>query len=98
MPTRPTSDNGAKGHSDLSSRAECGELSLPEGDALTAHQVQLSVDGNTQPETASLSLLDATGNPKKQCSLQEPRAIKVDTPQTGNAQSATIQFTNLTVD
>ncbi|MGB8938734.1 MAG: hypothetical protein WCD21_00605 [Streptomyces sp.] len=137
-------------NTDLSYRAEGGELNLQVGDALTAHPVQLSVgggtealggvselqvyqpteqfpsrelipreqktgtvtvvlgaehsqlfthliDGNTQPETASLSLADATGNPTKQYTLQEPTAIKIDNPEAGNAQSITHQFANLTV-
>ncbi|MET8688270.1 hypothetical protein ABZV77_29085 [Streptomyces sp. NPDC004732] len=56
-----------------------------------------AVDGNTQPGTASLSMVDTSGNATKQYTLQEPRVIKVDDPQTGNAQSVTVRFTNLTV-
>lgn len=145
-----SSDSGAKGRSELSSRAEAGEAGLQPGDALAAHTFQLSVgggtealggvselkvdqpteqspdrrlipgeqktgtvtvvrgaeqsqqftdliNGSTQPETASLSMLDAAGNPTKQYTLQEPRVIKVDNPQTGNAQSVTIQFSSLSV-
>ncbi|MEV5983182.1 hypothetical protein [Streptomyces sp. NPDC052114] len=140
------SDSGAKGHSELSTRAE----GLQGGDALASHSIQLNVDGGTEslaevsdltvdqpteqtpsnklipgeprpgtvtvvrgaeqsqqftdlingssrPATASLSLLDAMGNPTKQYNLQEPRVIRVDNPQTGNAQSVTIQFTGLTI-
>ncbi|WP_306334389.1 hypothetical protein [Streptomyces sp. KL118A] len=145
-----SSDNGAKGNSDLSSRAEGGESNFLQGDTTANHTFQLSVDGgtetlggvselkvdqpteqspsnklipgqqqtgsvtvvrgaeqaqqftdlvngSTQPGTASLSMLDTTGNATKQYTLQEPRVIKVDAPQTGNAQSVTIRFTNLTV-
>ncbi|WP_169801230.1 hypothetical protein, partial [Streptomyces kanamyceticus] len=56
------------------------------------------INGATQPQTASLNMLDPiTGNATKQYTLQEPRVIKVDNPQTGNAQSVTIRFTNLTI-
>ncbi|MFK0291642.1 phage tail protein [Streptomyces sp. NPDC090442] len=144
------SDNGAQGHADQTSPAYGAKLNLQEGDALSAHTFQLSVnggtealgevsalnvdqpteqfpsnrhipggqesgtvtvirgaersrqftdliEGGTQPETASLSQLDAAGNPTKQYTLQEPRVIKVENPPSGNAQSVTIKFTNLTV-
>lgn len=144
------SDGGAKDRSKLSSRSEGGEAGLQPGDALSAHNFQLSVgggtealggvseltvdqptqqspyrrlvpgeqktgtvtvvrgatqsqqftdliDGSIQPESASLSQLDAAGNPTKQYTLQEPRVIKVDNPQTGTAQSVTIQFSSLSV-
>ncbi|MGW2229668.1 hypothetical protein [Streptomyces formicae] len=55
------------------------------------------VNGGTQPQTASLSVLDHTGAVKKQYTLQEPRVVKVDNPQTGNAQTVTLHFTSLSV-
>ncbi|MFD0414726.1 hypothetical protein [Streptomyces sp. NPDC127108] len=55
------------------------------------------IDGKTQPGTAALSMLDYAGNQTKQYTLEEPRVIKVDNAQTGDAQSVTIQFTNLTI-
>ncbi|MFF1711527.1 hypothetical protein [Streptomyces sp. NPDC058268] len=146
-----SSDNGAKGDSKLSTRAEGGESNLQQGDALTAHTFQLSIDGgtealaqvselnvdqpteqipsnklipgqqkttgtvtvlrgdgqsqqftdlingSTQPATATLAMLDHAGNATRQYTLQEPKVIKVEDSQTGNAQSVTIQFANLTV-
>ncbi|MEL3944735.1 MULTISPECIES: hypothetical protein [Streptomyces] len=55
------------------------------------------VDGRTQPATASLSMLDAMGNPTKQYTLQEPRVVKVENAQTGDTQSVTIRFASLAV-
>ncbi|WP_405659519.1 hypothetical protein [Streptomyces sp. RK9] len=144
-------DKGAKGRSEVSSRAEGGEPGLlGGGDVLANHRFQWSVDGateplssvsgleldqvmeqtpsnrlipgeprpgtvtvvrgaersqqftdlvdgRTQPATASLSMVDAMGNPTKQYTLQEPRVVKVENAQTDDAQSVTIRFTSLAV-
>ncbi|MVO87965.1 hypothetical protein GPA10_25200 [Streptomyces sp. p1417] len=55
------------------------------------------IDGATQPQTASLDVLDHTGNATRRYTLQEPRVIKVENPPTGDAQSVTIKFTSLTI-
>ncbi|MFK0295216.1 hypothetical protein ACIQU6_32750 [Streptomyces sp. NPDC090442] len=51
------------------------------------------IEGRTQPARASLSQLDATGNPTKQYAPQEPRAIKVPpraaTPRASRSSSRT---------
>lgn len=62
-----------------------------------SQQFTALIDGTTQPGTASLSQLDSNGNQAKQYTLQEPKVIKVDNPQSGDGQIVTIQFTSLSV-
>ncbi|MFJ8825503.1 hypothetical protein ACIREE_27500 [Streptomyces sp. NPDC102467] len=91
QPTEQTPSNKL-----IPGRQTAGTVTVVRG-AEQSQQFTDLINGNTQPATASLIRSDAMGNATQQYTLQEPRVIKVENPQTGNAQSVTIHFTNLTI-
>ncbi|MFJ2771967.1 hypothetical protein [Streptomyces sp. NPDC087300] len=91
QPTEQTPSNKL-----IPGRQQSGTLTVVRGTEQSQQFTDL-INGATQPGTASLSVLDNAGTVTKQYNLQEPRVTKVDNAASGDAQSVTIHFTNLTI-
>ncbi|MGW6061917.1 hypothetical protein [Streptomyces sp. NPDC055189] len=80
----------------LPGQQSTGTVTVVRG-AARSRQLTALVNGQTQPGTATLNMLDYAGNPTKRYSLHDPSVTKDEPAPTGNVQSVTIKFTNLTI-